>query len=56
VLTVGIDLAAEPERTGMAWIDCPLSWPADFVAFVTAHENARRPLPPTRRDVTGGAG
>ncbi|HTW01106.1 MAG TPA: DUF429 domain-containing protein [Streptosporangiaceae bacterium] len=78
MLTVGIDLAAEPERTGMAWItwspgravvtglvcgaddavildaisgadkagiDCPLGWPADFVAFVTAHENGDAPAP-----------
>jgi predicted nuclease with RNAse H fold len=74
MLTVGIDLAAKPERTGIAWItwqpgravvtnlicgaddrvilaaisqadkagiDCPLGWPADFVTFVAAHQNAR---------------
>jgi len=78
VLTVGIDLAAEPERTGVAWIswmpgravitdvtcgaddqvilhaissagkagiDCPLGWPEDFVAFITAHENATAAAP-----------
>jgi predicted nuclease with RNAse H fold len=78
VLTVGIDLAAEPERTGLAWmtwppgravvtqlicgaddavildaisaadkagIDCPLGWPADFVAFVAAHESGEAPAP-----------
>ena len=78
MLTVGIDLAAEPERTGMAWItwepgravvtrlirgaddavildaicgadkagiDCPLGWPADFVAFVAAHENGEAAAP-----------
>jgi predicted nuclease with RNAse H fold len=70
MLTVGIDLAARPERTAVArivWqagraavtelrlgadddalveaisgadkagIDCPLGWPADFVAYVAAH-------------------
>ncbi len=78
MLTVGIDLAAEPERTGMAWvawepgravvtelirgaddalildairdadkagIDCPLGWPADFVAFIAAHEDGEAPAP-----------
>jgi predicted nuclease with RNAse H fold len=78
VLTVGIDLAAEPERTGLAWVtweqgravvtklicgaddavildaisaadkagfDCPLGWPADFVAFVAAHESGEAPAP-----------
>lgn len=70
MISVGVDLAAQPERTAVAtirWstgcavvehvadraddeailqvvrradktgIDCPLSWPAPFVSFVTAH-------------------
>jgi predicted nuclease with RNAse H fold len=71
MLTVGIDLAAQPEHTATSWIcweagcatvtnlvcgaddgavtgaiceadkagiDCPLGWPASFVAFVVAHQ------------------
>lgn len=85
VRTVGIDLAAEPRHTGVAWIDwepgratvtnlicdaddrvildaishadkagidCPLGWPADFIAFVAAHQNGEvdSPVGETGRD------
>jgi predicted nuclease with RNAse H fold len=91
MLTVGVDLAAEPKGTAVArveWgdgqavvrrvtcpaddevilaalaeadkagIDCPLGWPEDFVAFVTAHRQgavtipAGYPAPPWKQRLT----
>ena len=78
MLTVGVDLAAEPAGTAIAWIewsaagavvsdltspatddtvvaaigqadkagiDCPLGWPAEFVAFVQAHQTGNLAVP-----------
>jgi predicted nuclease with RNAse H fold len=78
VLTVGVDLAAEPAGTAIAWIewtatgafvrdltgpatddavvaairqadkagiDCPLGWPAEFVAFIQAHQTGELVAP-----------
>jgi predicted nuclease with RNAse H fold len=78
MLTVGVDLAAEPPGTAIAWvdwsvtgagvrdltcpatddevvaaigqagkagIDCPLGWPAEFVAFIQAHQTGNLVVP-----------
>jgi predicted nuclease with RNAse H fold len=83
VITVGVDLATQPAKTGLAvieWqrggavlaslrtgvtdddivaavrgvdklgIDCPLGWPDDFIAFITAHAAGRSPEAPDRGD------
>jgi len=89
VITAGVDLAAQPERTAVAtikWaagraviedvarpaddkvilqaveradktgIDCPFSWPAAFVSFVTSHHaghvSIRADEPGSRRNLT----
>jgi predicted nuclease with RNAse H fold len=86
MLTVGVDLAAEPSRTALAaiaWdigkaqvsdlvlgadddaimasladadkvgINCPLGWPAPFVAFLTAHQTGDVIVPSGLTGLTG---